>query len=524
MNLSVVYNLKELSTLTTMDLKASIDQKGTSLAVGMSSGSSSIYSSTSSSLDSCCPLIILASSRVPQTVMSSSAALYSSYVQSGANLCHVSSSHGRVKRVTFSSTCLIEVVEVIQNLQHPVNPHWDATRNTLYFVDTNIPIGDPISFIIPVQNQGDSFLVAHGLQLCILYWDGSDSANVSMDVITTAYQKEKDFHFIGGKVDRHGQLYVASLGVYLQSQEGSQAPKNILRNIEKPTGVIYSYKPFGSLKVYLTGLGLVTGLGFEPYGSANQQNILNHNINDMDGKVYGLTVDSNGKLWIALYDGGQVFQFDPVTKEIIKKYDVPSPKVTDLVFGGADLNELYITTAGDCVAKGNNTSGSLLRMTGLSDVRGLAGRPWGLLESKCVQSGKDSLSPVVHPTEIRTSISPSSAVWHNTTDALANYATEADSKSQCLNTLCATSGSLSGREIARIHVNIEVAVGKLWTNSEPARSDGAVSTKYMKPSPSQTKVFNDVKDFHRFVKRPILRLFRYYEINVHIGMNKIAIG
>nr|CAD7589715.1 unnamed protein product [Timema genevievae] len=31
----------------------------------------------------------------------------------------------------------------------------------------------------------------------------------------------------------------------------------------------------------------------------------------------------------------------------------------------------------------------------------------------------------VHPTEIRTSISPSSAVWLYTTDALANYATEA---------------------------------------------------------------------------------------------------
>nr|CAD7587757.1 unnamed protein product [Timema genevievae] len=33
--------------------------------------------------------------------------------------------------------------------------------------------------------------------------------------------------------------------------------------------------------------------------------------------------------------------------------------------------------------------------------------------------------PPVHPTEIRTSISPSSVVWLNTTDALANYATEA---------------------------------------------------------------------------------------------------
>nr|CAD7455668.1 unnamed protein product [Timema tahoe] len=34
--------------------------------------------------------------------------------------------------------------------------------------------------------------------------------------------------------------------------------------------------------------------------------------------------------------------------------------------------------------------------------------------------------PPVHPTEIRTSISPSSAVELNTTSALANYATEAD--------------------------------------------------------------------------------------------------
>nr|CAD7197547.1 unnamed protein product [Timema douglasi] len=36
--------------------------------------------------------------------------------------------------------------------------------------------------------------------------------------------------------------------------------------------------------------------------------------------------------------------------------------------------------------------------------------------------------PPVHPTEFRTSISPSSAVELNTTSALANYATEAEVK------------------------------------------------------------------------------------------------
>ncbi|CAG2053152.1 unnamed protein product [Timema podura] len=43
----------------------------------------------------------------------------------------------------------------------------------------------------------------------------------------------------------------------------------------------------------------------------------------------------------------------------------------------------------------------------------------------CEQKNRNEKPPPVHPTEIRTSISPSSAVELNTTSALANYATEA---------------------------------------------------------------------------------------------------
>nr|CAD7586633.1 unnamed protein product [Timema genevievae] len=42
-------------------------------------------------------------------------------------------------------------------------------------------------------------------------------------------------------------------------------------------------------------------------------------------------------------------------------------------------------------------------------------------------------SPPVHPTKIRTSISPSSAVELNTTSVLANYATEAEVKEGIVN-------------------------------------------------------------------------------------------
>nr|CAD7461014.1 unnamed protein product [Timema tahoe] len=51
-----------------------------------------------------------------------------------------------------------------------------------------------------------------------------------------------------------------------------------------------------------------------------------------------------------------------------------------------------------------------------------------------MESGKpfSKKPPSVHPTEIRTSISPSSAVELNTTGALANYATEAGVSFDCI--------------------------------------------------------------------------------------------
>nr|CAD7592619.1 unnamed protein product [Timema genevievae] len=58
--------------------------------------------------------------------------------------------------------------------------------------------------------------------------------------------------------------------------------------------------------------------------------------------------------------------------------------------------------------------------------------PWAIIanctDRSCrfgLENDNQEKSPPVHPTEIRTSISPSSAVELNTTSALANYATEA---------------------------------------------------------------------------------------------------
>lgn len=58
----------------------------------------------------------------------------------------------------------------------------------------------------------------------------------------------------------------------------------------------------------------------------------------------GMTVDREGCIWSARWDGGAVFRYAP-TGELLKKVDIPAKKVTSLCFGGDDLHDLYITTA-----------------------------------------------------------------------------------------------------------------------------------------------------------------------------------
>lgn len=65
----------------------------------------------------------------------------------------------------------------------------------------------------------------------------------------------------------------------------------------------------------------------------------------------GMTIDNEGKLWIAHWGGWGVYRWDPETGKLLKRIAVPTPCVTSCAFGGPDFGSLYITTAG-----GGNTT------------------------------------------------------------------------------------------------------------------------------------------------------------------------
>lgn len=80
----------------------------------------------------------------------------------------------------------------------------------------------------------------------------------------------------------------------------------------------------------------------------------------------GLAVDAEGGVWVALGSAGSVGHFDP-GGELVATFDVPSSFVSSLAFGGADLCDLYVTTADNTASP--KRGGTLWR--GRSEVPGL---------------------------------------------------------------------------------------------------------------------------------------------------------
>ena len=68
-------------------------------------------------------------------------------------------------------------------------------------------------------------------------------------------------------------------------------------------------------------------------------------IDEKDGYPDGMTIDKEGMLWIAHWDGWQLTRWDPNTGQQLHSIPLPVARVTSCTFGGEKLTDLYITSA-----------------------------------------------------------------------------------------------------------------------------------------------------------------------------------
>jgi sugar lactone lactonase YvrE len=81
-----------------------------------------------------------------------------------------------------------------------------------------------------------------------------------------------------------------------------------------------------------------------------------------DGVPDGMTVDAEGYVWSARWDGSCLVRFAPDGSEVLR-IPFPAKKVSSVTFGGPDYTDMYVTTAGgDKKATEGEGAGGLFRL------------------------------------------------------------------------------------------------------------------------------------------------------------------
>jgi sugar lactone lactonase YvrE len=162
-------------------------------------------------------------------------------------------------------------------------------------------------------------------------------------------------------------------------------------------GALYRLDPGGSMRVVLEDVTISNGLEWSPDGSRayyNDTAMQRVDVFDYDReggltgrrgfvdlsaeglRPDGLTVDGEGRVWVAFSNGGAVRCYSP-EGQLAEVIELPVRKVTACTFGGSGLDQLFITTSREGLEPGAEPqAGSLFRaaagVTGIP-VREFAG-------------------------------------------------------------------------------------------------------------------------------------------------------
>jgi sugar lactone lactonase YvrE len=142
---------------------------------------------------------------------------------------------------------------------------------------------------------------------------------------------------------------------------------------------LYRLDPDETVHIVLENVTLSNGLDWSPDGRlAYYTDTATHSISVFDydpdsgltgrrpfvaleSNPDGLTVDAEGGVWTALYDGGAVRRYAPEGR-LDAVIEVPARKVTACTFGGDRMDELFITTSREGLEPGDDPrAGALFR-------------------------------------------------------------------------------------------------------------------------------------------------------------------
>lgn len=253
-------------------------------------------------------------------------------------------------------------IDVVVDLKTTLGegPLWDCEQQLLYWIDSadgrifrSTADGSQIRAWDVGQKIGSMALCRDGAHAIVALANGLHKLDLADGTLTELIDPEADLpnnRLNDGKVDKRGRFVFGSMDTLEESASGK----------------LYSYRPDGSLAVLDEGITVSNGPCWSPDGEtlyfcdtwtgeiwaydydldtgavANRRTFARVDTSS-GGAADGATVDADGYLWQALVYGGKVIRYAP-DGSVDRVIDFPVRKPTSVMFGGADLDVLYVTS------------------------------------------------------------------------------------------------------------------------------------------------------------------------------------
>lgn len=228
-------------------------------------------------------------------------------------------------------------------------PTWVAAENSIFWVDilgqrlhryrqsdgalNSWDMPEPICWL--VERSGGGFLAGFGSGFASLSLDP-----VSIGSICPLGTPRANHRLNDAKVDPAGRLWAGVM------EMAGSTPTGSFHRIEAdaaPDGPAFS--PAGEWLYHADSpRGAIYRYAVDASGTLGERH--EHiRFKDDWGLPDGMTVDAQGYLWSAHWDGGRVSRFDP-DGGLDRVVHLPASRITSCVFGGEALDRLFVTSSG----------------------------------------------------------------------------------------------------------------------------------------------------------------------------------
>ena len=177
-----------------------------------------------------------------------------------------------------------------------------------------------------------------------------DTVNGSFETLVEPDSHLDEHRYNDGKCDRHGGLILSTMSKNpprtatgkLYNFKGLRR-STLLDDLRVPNSICFS--PDG-LRLYAcdTVAGIIWSFSYNPDEGTIGERREFAPVDIAPGKPDGATVDAEGCVWSARYNGGVVVRLSPDGK-LDRVIQLPVTQITSCAFGGAELDTLFITTA-----------------------------------------------------------------------------------------------------------------------------------------------------------------------------------